>query len=76
MPIWIKLFELALRQIDAAQLPEQSWRFGGGSVLMLEFNHRLSKDIDIFLSDRQLLQYLSPRVNDALETEIGLYSEQ
>ncbi|MDR1308572.1 MAG: hypothetical protein LBL95_01520 [Deltaproteobacteria bacterium] len=31
---------------------------------MLMFNHRYSKDIDIFLADRQMLPYVSPRVND------------
>jgi hypothetical protein len=28
------------------------------------FNHRHSKDIDLFLADRQRLAYVSPRVND------------
>ena len=34
---------------------------------MLKFNHRHSKDIDIFLPDRQLLGHVSPRLNDAIE---------
>lgn len=27
------------------------WTFGGGTVLMLRYGHRLSKDIDIFVPD-------------------------
>jgi len=36
---------------------------------MLKFNHRHSKDIDIFFPDRQFLGCVSPRVNDAIEVE-------
>ena len=27
------------------------WTFGGGTVLMFRYRHRLSKDIDIFVPD-------------------------
>jgi Nucleotidyl transferase AbiEii toxin, Type IV TA system len=40
------------------------WTFGGGTVLMLRYQHRRSKDIDIFLPDPQYLGYLSPRLSD------------
>jgi Nucleotidyl transferase AbiEii toxin, Type IV TA system len=40
------------------------WTFGGGTVLMLRYEHRRSKDIDIFLPDPQYLGYLSPRLSD------------
>ena len=43
---------------------------------MHKFNHRFSKDIDIFFSDRQLLGYVSPRINDALEDRAIKYIEQ
>ena len=43
---------------------------------MHKFNHRFSKDIDIFFSDRQLLGYISPRINDALEDRAIKYIEQ
>jgi len=37
---------------------------GGGTVLMLRFEHRLSKDIDLFGYDAQWLSFLSPRLNE------------
>lgn len=76
MQPWEVLFERAIRQMEAARLPDSCWRFGGGTVLMLEYNHRLSKDVDIFINDRQYLTSLSPRLNDALEAEVGRYTEQ
>jgi len=61
---WEDLFKRAAKQLDAGKLSISSWSFGGGTALMLALNHRYSKDIDIFLPDRQLLAYVSPRVND------------
>ena len=49
---------------------------GGGTVLMLRFRHRLSKDIDWFGYDAQWLSLLTPRLN---ETAAGIaqdYAEQ
>jgi hypothetical protein len=40
------------------------WTLGGGTVLMLRFQHRRSKDIDIFVPDPQYLGYVSPRLSD------------
>ena len=40
------------------------WTFGGGTVLMFHYDHRVSKDIDIFVSDPQYLGYLTPRLSD------------
>lgn len=37
--------------------------------------HRLSKDIDIFLNDRQFLNGLSPRINGVTEQALD-YQEQ
>ena len=73
---WKKIFSLALSHLKQSKLPPDSWTFGGGTVLMQEFNHRLSKDIDIFFSDRQLLPYVSPRLNDALDDKIIDFVEQ
>ncbi|MDL2314230.1 nucleotidyl transferase AbiEii/AbiGii toxin family protein [Desulfovibrio sp. OttesenSCG-928-C14] len=72
---WKKLFGYALERLTAAKLPENSWSFGGGMVLMLKYNHRFSKDIDIFFRDQQLLAAVSPRINDAAEASILDYSE-
>lgn len=73
---WKNLFSAAMQQIKQANLPSSMWTFGGGTVLMHKFSHRFSKDIDIFSSDRQLLGYISPRINDALEDRAIKYIEQ
>lgn len=65
---WQVLLGQALVLLDAASESAGEpieWTFGGGTVLMLELHHRRSKDIDIFISDPQLLGFFSPRTNDA-----------
>jgi len=73
---WEKLLAYALKQLDASGLPGDSWALGGGTVLMFHFEHRLSKDIDIFFNDKQLLGMVSPRINDAVELSLREYIEQ
>lgn len=51
------------------------WTFGGGTVLMLRYNHRISKDIDIFVPDPQYLGYVSPRLSDVAESVTTDYVE-
>ena len=36
-------------------------------MLMLRFDHRLSKDIDIFTHDAQALSFITPRLNAVSE---------
>lgn len=72
---WVKLFAYAIERLSAARLPKNAWSFGGGTVLMLKYNHRFSKDIDIFFRDAQLLSAVSPRINDASEENILDYAE-
>jgi len=36
----------------------------GGMAMMLRINHRESRDIDIFLSDPQVLAFLDPQKRD------------
>lgn len=77
--LWEALFERALLLIDSARsggATLDDWSFGGGTVLMRRHRHRLSKDIDIFVSDPQCLPYLSPRKNDTAESLTGDYVEQ
>lgn len=76
MQIWETLLSYALEQIKAANLPEDSWVLGGGTVLMFNFEHRISKDIDIFVNNSQLLTYITPRLNDTLEHVVEDYVEQ
>jgi hypothetical protein len=53
------------------------WTIGGGTMLNDMFAHRESKDIDIFVSDPQILLFLTPRSNDVAEQigDAGSYVE-
>ncbi len=79
LKIWETLFQRALVLIDSvgalgAELTD--WSFGGGTVLMRRHNHRFSKDIDIFVPDKQWLAYLTPRLNDTAEKLTTDYVEE
>jgi hypothetical protein len=48
---WEKLFSHALSILDesvATGAPESGWSFGGGTVLMRRYRHRVSRDVDIW----------------------------
>jgi hypothetical protein len=62
-PNWLQLFRIACDLIRQANLPDD-WTFGGGTAMMLRIGHRESRDVDIFLSDPQLLGLLDPQKND------------
>jgi len=65
-PAWRQLFRQAcslIEQVNSKQLIIDSWSFGGGTAMMLQIDHRDSRDIDIFLSDPQLLRFLDPETN-------------
>lgn len=47
------------------------WAVGGGTVLSHYYDHRLSKDIDIFINDPQFLSSLSPRLNEIANEAAG-----
>jgi len=52
--VWMNLLAHALRLvevIDKHGINNPFWTFGGGTVLMLRYHHRVSKDIDIFVPD-------------------------
>ena len=79
MATWELLFERAMRVMASAiaiGVPADDWSFGGGTVLMLKYRHRFSKDIDIFVSDPQYITAFSPRVNDRAEDGTRAYDEQ
>jgi hypothetical protein len=65
---WKILLEEAFKIIDDLEarggIAKPFWTFGGGTVLMLRYGHRLSKDIDILFPDPQYLGYVSPRLSD------------
>ena len=79
LKIWETLFQRALVLIDSVQkagITLSDWSFGGGTVLMRRYRHRLSKDIDIFIPSPQYLNYLSPHLNDTAEAMTGDYTLQ
>ena len=79
LKIWETLFQRALTLIDsvsAASVTLDDWSFGGGTVLMRRYRHRVSKDIDIFVPEPQYLGYLSPRLNTQAESLTDSYIEQ
>lgn len=49
---------------------------GGGTVLMFRFGHRLSQDIDLFITDVQWLTLITPRLNDFSASMVSDYIEQ
>jgi hypothetical protein len=68
---WKDLLGHALTLVDgiaARGTTDPFWTFGGGTVLMLRYQHRRSKDIDIFVPDPQYLGYVSPRLSDLAES--------
>jgi len=77
--IWETLFQRALTLIESIEdsgITLDDWSFGGGTVLMRRFRHRVSKDVDIFIADPQYLGHLSPRLNTTAETLTQNYLEQ
>jgi hypothetical protein len=77
--LWEPLFGHALDIFDGVERSGQrlaGWSFGGGTVLMRRFRHRVSKDVDIFVPDPQWLGYLTPRLNPVAEEKTGEYVEQ
>ena len=76
--IWQTLLPHAFTLIDEITLrgiADPFWTFGGGTVLMLRHQHRLSKDIDIFVPDPQYLGFVTPRLSDAAESVSHDYVE-
>ncbi len=74
-PDWLYVFRLALKILSHENIPKSQWSFGGGTALMTYYNHRKSKDIDIFLHDVQLLTRFSPRLNDYVASRTDDYTE-
>jgi predicted nucleotidyltransferase component of viral defense system len=69
--VWQSLFQSALTLVEEIRKhgnPDPFFTFGGGTVLMLRHQHRLSKDIDLFVPDPQSLGFVNPRLNDIAET--------
>ena len=59
---WRGLLTHALRLVDEIRvhgISDPFWMFRGGTVLMLRYQHRRSKDIGIFVPDPQYLALAS-----------------
>lgn len=64
---WQQLLRTAramIGQVNSEQQVIDSWSLGGGTAMMLQINHRESRDIDIFLPDAQFLSFLDPQMHD------------
>lgn len=65
---WEVLFPRALKLIQEIEthsgISDPFWTFGGGTVLMFRYRHRISKDIDIFVPDPQYLGFVTPKLSD------------
>jgi len=77
--VWQRLLAHALTLVDEMArhggVADPFWTLGGGTVLMLRYRHRVSKDIDIFVPDPQYLGHVSPRLSDAAERVTADYVE-
>ncbi|UIF90969.1 nucleotidyl transferase AbiEii/AbiGii toxin family protein [Cupriavidus sp. UYPR2.512] len=77
--VWESLFPHAFTLMDEVRRHggiEPFWTFGGGTVLMLRYNHRFSRDIDLFVPDPQYLGFVTPRLSEVAEAISGDYIEQ
>lgn len=67
LPDWARLFRVAcglIHQVNSKELIIDHWTFGSGTAMMLQIDHRESRDVDIFLRDPQLLSFLDPQKRD------------
>lgn len=77
--IWESLFPHAFTLMEEVRKMggiEPFWTFGGGTVLMLRYRHRFSRDIDLFVPDPQYLGFVTPRLSEAAESITSDYVEQ
>ncbi|HVI91952.1 MAG TPA: nucleotidyl transferase AbiEii/AbiGii toxin family protein [Dongiaceae bacterium] len=72
---WQSLLRDAIKFLDT--LKEQpKWTFGGGTALAVFYGHRISYDIDIFLSDSDAITALSPTKNAATKALLAGHGYQ
>ncbi|MCX8018401.1 MAG: nucleotidyl transferase AbiEii/AbiGii toxin family protein, partial [Rhodocyclaceae bacterium] len=64
---WRALHDVALHVVRLAERraggAPMSPRLGGGTCLMLQIQHRISHDIDLFVLYAQWMGYLTPRLS-------------
>jgi hypothetical protein len=69
------LLERALNHLQVGGLTANDWSLGGGTILSFRYQHRESRDIDIFFNTPQYLNFVSPRINDGSEGNLISYIE-
>lgn len=72
---WKILLKHALTILKSSNIPKSDWTFGGGTALMVWYNHRISQDIDLFFTSAQYINYITPRVNDTALSLTDDYTE-
>jgi hypothetical protein len=76
---WEVLWDRAMVALDSLKVGfkgDVDWSFGGGTAMRLFYDHRQSKDIDIFVTDPHVISGLSPRLNDTTGLLTSAYNEQ
>ena len=76
---WAEILKIAYGIFDDLEhrgFGAAPFSLGGGTVLMFEYKHRLSKDIDLFGYDAQWLSLLTPRLNAQAAAVATDYVEQ
>ncbi len=70
---WKDLLKVSFQIIDEVNCDSDilgGWTFGGGTAMMLQIDHRESRDVDLFLDDPQLLPYVEAAVAE-MQFQIG-----
>ncbi|WP_304350855.1 nucleotidyl transferase AbiEii/AbiGii toxin family protein [Comamonas testosteroni] len=70
-----RLAGITNQQAEKAANSSMNPVLGGGTRLMLAIAHRLSDDVDLFITSPQWIGYLTPRLNDAIEEHVSDYHE-
>ena len=76
---WEILWDRAMIALDSLKPGFKAgvpWSFGGGTAIRLFYDHRESRDIDIFVTDPAVISGLSPRLNGTTERLTQTYNEQ
>jgi hypothetical protein len=76
---WKQLLPPCFRVVDEVvreRKVEFPIRIGGGSMLLRRYKHRKSRDLDLFVTDAQLVRWCSPRFNEAAADLFPDYGEE
>jgi hypothetical protein len=67
---WEALLRDALTLLDTLDR-DVTWSFGGGTALAIHYGHRVSYDVDLFLSNADAITALSPNQNPKTKALLG-----